>query len=125
MPEKGATSPTFTGSWAAAGTARVITAAARAILSFVIGSSFSADSMRTKKGRSSRRRKEAAMKPFTFLAVVVFSLVALFQLARFFLAWPVTINGVEIPVWVSAVMAAFAALMAVMVAREARARSYA
>ena len=65
------------------------------------------------------------MKPFTFLAVVVFSLVALFQLARFFLAWPVTINGVEIPVWVSAVMAAFAALMAVMVAREARARSYA
>ena len=66
------------------------------------------------------------MKPFTFLAVVVFALVALFQLARFALAWPVTINGMSIPVWVSLVVAALAALMAVMLAREARApRSYA
>ena len=66
------------------------------------------------------------MKPFTFLAVVVFALVSLFQLARFLLAWPVTINGMSIPVWVSLVAAVFAAFLAVMLAREARAsRSYA
>ena len=60
------------------------------------------------------------MKPFTFLAVLVFSLGAVIQLARFVLAWPVMINGLEIPVWVSAILAALAALMAVMVARESR-----
>ena len=61
------------------------------------------------------------MKPFTFLAVVVFALVAVFQLARFALGWPVMINGVQIPVWASAILAAFAALLAVMLARECRA----
>ena len=62
------------------------------------------------------------MKPFTFLAVVVFALVALMQLVRFALGWPVLINGVEIPVWASAFLAVFAALIAVMVWRESRDR---
>ena len=62
------------------------------------------------------------MRPFTFLAVVVFSLVALVQLARFALGWPVSINGVSIPLWVSLVAAAFAVLMAVMLALEASRR---
>ena len=66
------------------------------------------------------------MKPFTFLAVLVFSLVAVVQVTRFVLAWPVMINGVEIPMWCSALLAAFAALMAVMLFRESRApKSYA
>ena len=58
------------------------------------------------------------MKPFTFSAVLVFALVALVQLARFVLGWPVTVNGVQIPVWVSAVAAVIAALLAVMLWRE-------
>jgi hypothetical protein len=62
------------------------------------------------------------MKPFTFLAVVVFALVALVHLVRSALAWTVLINGVEIPVAASPFLAAFAALMAVMVWREARGR---
>ena len=60
------------------------------------------------------------MQPFTFLAVLVFSLIALVQVARFALGWPVTINGMSVPLWVSLVAAAFALLMAVMVAREGR-----
>jgi hypothetical protein len=63
------------------------------------------------------------MKPFTFLAVVIFTLVALMHGVRLALGWTVLINGVEIPVAVSPFLAAFAALMAVMVWREGRARS--
>ena len=60
------------------------------------------------------------MKPFTFLAVVVFALVAVVQLLRFVLGWPVTINGLAIPIWASAVLAIFAAALAVMLWRETR-----
>jgi hypothetical protein len=63
------------------------------------------------------------VKPFTFLAVLVFALVALVQLARFVLAWPITVNGVQIPVWVSALAGVVAALLAVMLWREATGRS--
>ena len=62
------------------------------------------------------------MKPFTFLAVLVFALVALVQLARFVLAWPVSVNGVQIPVWVSALAAVIAAALAVMLWRESKDR---
>jgi len=60
------------------------------------------------------------MKPFTTLAVVVFSLVALAQLVRVLLGWDVTINGVLIPVWASVIASIVAAGLAVMVSREAR-----
>ena len=63
------------------------------------------------------------MRPFTYVAVIVFALVALVQLARFVLAWPVSINGVSIPVWVSALAAVVAALLAVMLWREATSRA--
>ena len=57
-------------------------------------------------------------KPFTLVAVVVFSLVALLQLLRFVLGWDVTINGVAIPLWVSVVAFVVAAALAVTVLRE-------
>lgn len=60
------------------------------------------------------------MKPFTFIAVVVFSLVALLQLLRVVLGWDVTVNGVLIPVWASVVACVVAAALAFMLAREAR-----
>jgi hypothetical protein len=63
------------------------------------------------------------MKPFTFLAVLVLALVALVQLARFLLGWPVIINGVQIPLWVSAVAAALAVFLAVMLWRETTERT--
>src|SRR4051794_15792391 len=66
------------------------------------------------------RRVTGAVKPFTFLAVLVFSLVSLFQLARFLLGWPVSINGIDVPPWVSAVIGVVTATLAVLLARESR-----
>jgi hypothetical protein len=51
------------------------------------------------------------VKPFTFLAAVIFTLAALVHLARLALGWPVVINGIEI-------MMAIAVGMAIMVYRE-------
>jgi hypothetical protein len=60
------------------------------------------------------------MKPYTTAASAVFTLVAIAQLLRFALRWPVTINEFEIPLWVSAVAFVIAATLAVMIRREAR-----
>ena len=60
------------------------------------------------------------MKPFSTLAAVVFALVALAQLLRLVLGWPVVVNGVNIPLWASAIACLVAAGLAVMVWREAR-----
>lgn len=60
------------------------------------------------------------MKPFTMLAVAFLALIASMQLIRFLLQWEVTINGVVIPVWVSAIACIIAAALAVMLWRESR-----
>jgi len=60
------------------------------------------------------------MKPFTTIAVVVLMLVALLQIVRLVLGWDLVINGHAVPAWASAIHAALAALLAIMVAREAR-----
>ena len=59
------------------------------------------------------------MKPFTAVAIVVFALVALLQLIRVALAWEVTVNGVNIPIWASVIACAVAATLAFMLRREA------
>ena len=58
------------------------------------------------------------MKPFTLIAIFVFSLVALLQLLRFILSWEVTVNGVAIPVWASGIAFLIAATLALMLWRE-------
>lgn len=58
------------------------------------------------------------MKPFTTVAIGVFALVAIAQLLRLVLGWNVTVNGILIPVWVSAIACLLAATLAVMVWRE-------
>ncbi len=60
------------------------------------------------------------MKPFSLIAAVVFALVALLQLVRFVLEWPVVINGINIPLWASVIAFLVATGLAVMVWREAR-----
>jgi hypothetical protein len=60
------------------------------------------------------------MKPFTTLAIVVFTLVALVQLLRLVLGWAVAVNGVAIPMWVSVVACVIAATLATMLWRENR-----
>lgn len=60
------------------------------------------------------------MKPFTSIAVVVFSLVAILQLIRLVMGWEVLINGVSIPLWASGVALVVAGGLAVMLWRERR-----
>ena len=58
------------------------------------------------------------MKPFTLVAIVVFSLVAMLQLLRFTLNWEVTVNGVAIPLWASGIAFLIAAILALMLWRD-------
>ncbi|MBS3963111.1 MAG: hypothetical protein KGZ80_01225 [Methylomonas sp.] len=60
------------------------------------------------------------MKPFSLIAALVLGLVALVQLLRLILGWSVVVNGFAIPLWASAVACLVAAVLAVMVLREAR-----
>jgi hypothetical protein len=60
------------------------------------------------------------MKPFTTIAVVVFSLVALLQLLRVISGWEVTVNGFAIPIWGSVIAFVVATVLAAMLWREAR-----
>ena len=58
------------------------------------------------------------MKPFTTIAVVVFTLVALLHLLRVVSGWDVTVSGIAIPIWASAIAFVVAAALAVMLWRE-------
>ncbi len=61
------------------------------------------------------------MKPFSTVASVVFALIALLQLLRFLQAWPISVDGVMVPVWASAIACVISATLSVMVWRERRA----
>ncbi|MBI3839403.1 MAG: hypothetical protein HY288_15905 [Planctomycetia bacterium] len=58
------------------------------------------------------------MKPFTTIAVVLLALGAVVQSVRFIQGWEIVVNGTTIPVWVSAIVAPIAAILAVMIWRE-------
>ena len=58
------------------------------------------------------------MKPFTTIAVVVFTLVASLHLLRIIMEWEVTIGGAVIPMWASYLGLIIAAGLAVIVWRE-------
>jgi hypothetical protein len=60
------------------------------------------------------------MKPFTTVAIVVFSLVSMVQFVRVALGWEVTVNGILVPLWVSVIACAVAATLAFMLSRESR-----
>lgn len=60
------------------------------------------------------------MKPFTTLSVVVFSTISLLHVLRLLLGWEVIINGVTVPIWISAPGFLIAGALAVMVWRESR-----
>jgi hypothetical protein len=58
------------------------------------------------------------MKPFTILAVVLFSLMSLAHILRLIYGWEVVLNGVQIPLWISAVGAVVTGVIAYMLWRE-------
>lgn len=62
------------------------------------------------------------MKPFARLSVALLSVLALLQLVRLIAGWTVVVAGVVVPLWLSAVLALVAGLLAVMLWRESRGR---
>jgi hypothetical protein len=62
------------------------------------------------------------MKPFTTIAIVFLSLIAIMQLTRFVRGWEVMINGVSIPLWASGLAFVVAGGLAAMLWRESRPR---
>jgi len=60
------------------------------------------------------------MKPFTTIAIVIFSFIAVAQLLRFLLRVEVMANGISIPLWPSALAAVIFGVIAYMLWRENR-----
>ena len=60
------------------------------------------------------------MKPFTTIAIVVFSVIAVIHLLRLFFGWEVTISGKILPVWISVPGFFIASGLALMLWRESR-----
>jgi hypothetical protein len=60
------------------------------------------------------------MKPFTTIAVIVFSIIALIHLLRLFLGWEVMINGIIVPIWISVPGFLVASGLALMLLRESK-----
>ena len=58
------------------------------------------------------------MKPFTAAALLVLALVAIVHALRVLLGWSVTVNGSDIPMWVSVVAFLVSAGLAVGLWRE-------
>ena len=61
------------------------------------------------------------MKPFTAIAVAVFTLMAVIHVIRLIVGWEVIVAGFVIPVWWSALGMVVAGGLALMVWREAHA----
>jgi uncharacterized membrane protein HdeD (DUF308 family) len=59
-------------------------------------------------------------KPFTIIAIGLFSLIAALQLLRFILGWEVTVNGLSVPVWASGIAFVVAGTLSVMLWLEVR-----
>jgi hypothetical protein len=76
---------------------------------------------RTAEGRPPENDKgDKIMKPFTTIAVAVFSLIAVVHLLRLFFHWQVTINGMPVPIWVSIPGFIITGVLAIMLWQEAK-----
>ena len=62
------------------------------------------------------------MKPFTTIAIVIFSFIAIVHLIRMFFGWEVMINGIYIPLWVSGIAVVIFVELAYMLWRESQQR---
>jgi hypothetical protein len=60
------------------------------------------------------------VKPFTIIAIVIFSFIAFAHLLRFFFCADIIINGIPIPLWVSAIAAVIFGALAYMLWWENR-----
>ena len=60
------------------------------------------------------------MKPASLLAAILLDLVALAHLLRLIFHTEVTVGGTAIPMWISVVGCVIAAILSILVLREAR-----
>ena len=60
------------------------------------------------------------MRTFNTVAVLILSFIAVMQGLRFAFAWPLSVNGFDVPLWASAVACVVLGLVAVLLWREAR-----
>jgi len=60
------------------------------------------------------------MKPFTFIAILIFALVAFLHFLRFIFNWEIIINGTYLPRWASIFAIILPAFLAIMLWREMR-----
>lgn len=58
------------------------------------------------------------MKPFTTLACLLLAVIAVLQFARLLLGWDITVNGITVPLWPSAVAALVTGTISAMAWRE-------
>jgi hypothetical protein len=58
------------------------------------------------------------MKPFTSLTALILVLFGLVHLMRLIAGWPITVNGMAVPMWVSVVALISAWVLAALVWRE-------
>ncbi len=58
------------------------------------------------------------MKPFTTIAIIIFSLIGFIHLLRLFIGWEVIINGTILPIWITAPGFFVASGLAFMLRRE-------
>lgn len=60
------------------------------------------------------------MKPFTTFAAILFFIISIVHLIRYFREWPVMVNGIEIPVGASLPALVIFAVVAFFLWREAK-----
>lgn len=68
--------------------------------------------------RDLKQNLDDKIKPFTVIAIVVFALVSLLHLVRYFLGWEVVVNSVTIPMWLSPLGFIIVGVLAIMLWRE-------
>ena len=54
------------------------------------------------------------IRTFCTLAAAIFALIALLQLIRIVMGWSVTLNGVDVPLWVSWIAVAVAGALSLV-----------
>jgi len=69
---------------------------------------------------ASTKKSKRSSKPFTIIAIVVFSFVSCIHLFRLFFEWEIILNGMIIPLWFSVLGFVIATVLAVMLWREAQ-----
>lgn len=69
---------------------------------------------------ASSEKCKRSCKPFTIIAIVVFSFVSCTHLFRLFFEWEIILNGIVVPLWFSVLAFVIAAGLAVMLWLEAQ-----